>query len=214
MSVSFNSDDVDDDDTPQLSAEAMHALAEFYLEMDMSSEANVEENWQLSQFWYSEETASKLSQECTTCIGYEGRIACISCPTLLDHLLKYDCIASGRVKVTLFEYDTRFATKFPEEFVFYDYRKPLEIPEFYHNAFDLIIIDPPFLSDECLIKIAQTVQFLSRFTGTKILVCTGLVMADLVKKLFNAHKCEFRPSHKHNLANEFVCYANYDVAVL
>lgn len=82
--------------------------------------------------------------------------------------------------VKLFEYDGRFRSKFYKEFVPYDYRKPLAIPDLYHKAFDLIVIDPPFLSDECLIKVAQTVRLLSRDSTTKLLICTGLIMAKLV----------------------------------
>ncbi|EFO27047.2 N6-adenine-specific DNA methyltransferase 2 [Loa loa] len=207
-------DDNDSDDTPRLSAEAVNALAEFYIEMNAADKAVVEEDWQLSQFWYSEETASKLAEECMKSIGSCGRIACISCPTLLDYLLKIDCVICERVLVTLFEYDRRFERKFAKEFVAYDYREPLAIPEFHHNAFDLIVIDPPFLSDECLIKVAQTVRLLSRESSTKLLICTGLIMAKLVERLFHAHKCKFQPCHKHNLANEFACYANYETVVL
>uniref|UniRef100_A0A0R3RFX7 Protein-lysine N-methyltransferase n=1 Tax=Elaeophora elaphi TaxID=1147741 RepID=A0A0R3RFX7_9BILA len=211
MSTEHSPDnDIGSDDTPQLSTEARNALAEFYAEMNAADEVTIEEDWQLSQFWYSEGTASKLADECLKSIGNCGRIACISCPTLLDYLLKDDVIC-GRVVVTLFEYDRRFESKFSEEFVPYDYRKPLAVPELYHNAFDLIIIDPPFLSDECLIKVAQTVRLLSRNSTTKLLICTGLIM---VERLFHAHKCKFQPSHKHNLANEFACYANYETNVL
>ncbi|VDP21404.1 unnamed protein product, partial [Onchocerca flexuosa] len=140
---------------PQLSVEAMNALTEFYAEMNDLDKLTIKEDWQLSQFWYSEETALKLAEECIKSIGNCGRIACISCPTLLDYLRKYECVMNERVVVTLFEYDRRFETKFSKEFVWYDYREPLAISELYHNAFDLIVIDPPFLSDECLIKVAQ-----------------------------------------------------------
>lgn len=92
----------------------------------------------------------------------------------------FQCVICERVTVTLFEYDRRFETKFSKEFVPYDYRKPLAIPDLYHNAFDLIVVDPPFLSDECLIKVAQTVRLLSREPATKLLICTGLIMAKLV----------------------------------
>ncbi|VDO08023.1 unnamed protein product [Brugia timori] len=214
MSAGRNSDDGDRDDTPQLSAEALNALTEFYAGMNASDKVTIKEDWQLSQFWYSEETALKLAEECVRNTGDGGRIACISCPTLLDYLLNHDCVICERVTVTLFEYDRRFETKFAKEFVRYDYRKPLTIPQLYHNTFDLIVIDPPFLSDECLIKVAQTVRLLSRDSTTKLLICTGLVMAKLVERLFHARKCKFQPSHKHNLANEFACYTNYEAVVL
>ena len=37
-------------------------------------------------------------------------------------------------------------------------------------SFDLVLADPPFLSDECLTKTAVTLKFLAK---DKILLCTG-----------------------------------------
>uniref|UniRef100_A0A915PJW6 RING-type E3 ubiquitin transferase n=1 Tax=Setaria digitata TaxID=48799 RepID=A0A915PJW6_9BILA len=181
--IERRADDKDEDDVCQLSAETMHALTEFYADVSNVDSTTVKEDWQLSQFWYSEATALKLAEECITSVAKHGRIACISCPTLLDYLLKDDHVACGHIVVTLFEYDRRFETKFSKEFVPYDYRKPLEIPELYHNTFDLIVADPPFLSDECFIKVAQTIRLLSNGATTKLLICTGLIMAELKKKL-------------------------------
>lgn len=71
------SDDLDEIEAPQLSAETFKALQEFYDDQERreqelqalqalssSDVKQFEENWQLSQFWYSEETASKLAAEC------------------------------------------------------------------------------------------------------------------------------------------------------
>jgi hypothetical protein len=41
----------------------------------------------------------------------------------------------------------------------------------------------------------------------------GAKMEGLARELLNVRKCEFEPQHKSNLANEFYCYANYDIAV-
>lgn len=103
--------------------------------------------------------------------------------------------------VTLFEYDHRFKNKFPEEFVLYDYRRPLAIPESHHNVFDLIVIDPPFLSDECLTKVTETVRLLSRESGTKLLICTGLVMERLVSFLLIFY-VDRRLSIKHQIVQK------------
>merc|ERR1711951_243294 len=43
---------------------------------------HVSEDWQLSQFWYTESTAAALAKEALTAAGDKGRIACVSCPTL------------------------------------------------------------------------------------------------------------------------------------
>ena len=69
----------------------------------------------------------------------------------------------------MFEYDQRFS-KFGEDFVFYDYKSPLSIPKDLGSAFDVVLADPPFLSDECLTKTAVTIKFLAK---QKIIVCTG-----------------------------------------
>nr|KAG5693477.1 hypothetical protein BaRGS_006467 [Batillaria attramentaria] len=74
-----------DDDAPQLSAHAMAALQEFYQEqataernLEEALSGNVEnfcpqEDWQLSQFWYDEETASRLAREALNVAGATGR---------------------------------------------------------------------------------------------------------------------------------------------
>lgn len=74
------------------------------------------------------------------------------------------------ILVTLFEYDRRFAAV-GSEYIFYDYKAPLDVPTDKENYYDLIIADPPFLSEECLEKIARTIKFLAK---DKIILCTGI----------------------------------------
>ena len=70
----------------------------------------------------------------------------------------------------LLEYDRRFEI-YREKFIFYDYNDPLNLPEgLQEGSFDLVVVDPPFLSKECLSKVAQTVKFL---TKEKVILCTG-----------------------------------------
>lgn len=64
-------------------------------------------------------------------------------------------------------------------FVHYDYKSPLNVPEELKNSFDFIIADPPFISEECLVKIAQTIRLLSKNTS-KLIICTGSVVQELV----------------------------------
>ena len=55
--------------------------------------------------------------------------------------------------------------------MFYDYAKPLSLPEkLAKHSFDMVVADPPFLSEECLRKTLETVSFLAR---GKIILCTG-----------------------------------------
>ena len=36
-------------------------------------------------------------------------------------------------------------------------------------------------------------------------------MKELAGRLLSLDQCEFKPGHRNNLANEFRCYANYDL---
>lgn len=195
--------DSDDDDT-QLSAHTLAALQEFYLDQQKKQCAeSVEEDWQLSQFWYSDETAQRLAQEAIEAAGSGGRIACISAPSVYQKLKQ---LWNEEFSAILLEYDKRFSI-YGKEFFFYDYNNPLNLHEdLQPHSCDLVITDPPYLSDECLSKVALTVKYL---TKGKILLCTGAVMEDLAAKLLSVKMCTFLPKHNRNLANQFCCYTNY-----
>lgn len=205
--------DSEDDDIPQLSSHALAALQEFYAEQkqlaipgrDGKYNAGViEENWQLSQFWYSQDTALRLAQEAVAAAGEGGRIACVSAPSVYQKLRE---LHREDITAYIFEYDRRFAV-YGEEFVFYDYNNPLDLPgRIPEHSFDIVVVDPPYLSEECLRKTSETVRFLTR---GKILLCTGAVMEEQAAQLLGVKVCKFIPEHSRNLANEFRCYVNYD----
>lgn len=215
------SDSDDDDDVPQLSADTLAALQEFYAETgragqdtaktDKFSVGAVEEDWRMSQFWYSEETASRLAEELLQQAGEHGRIACLSAPSVYQKLKQLESVRSDGVSAVLLEFDRRFAA-YGDEFVFYDYNNPLCLPEdLLPQSFDIVIADPPYLSEECLSKVTLTVKHL---TKGKILLCTGAIMEEHAGKLLDLKMCSFLPRHNHNLANEFRCYVNYESRLL
>ena len=120
---------------------------------------------QLSQFWYDDSTTMVLAEEALRASG-GGRVACISCPTLF---VKLKSTFPDRCSCTLLEYDRRFNNHL--EFVFYDYNDPLSLPSTLEEiSFDLVVADPPFLSEECLVKTSKTIR---RLAKSKILLCTG-----------------------------------------
>uniref|UniRef100_A0A9L0TFP8 EEF1A lysine methyltransferase 1 n=1 Tax=Equus caballus TaxID=9796 RepID=A0A9L0TFP8_HORSE len=161
-------------------------------------------NTQLSQFWYSQETALQLAKEAITAAGEGGRIACVSAPSVYQKLRE---LHREDFSVYIFEYDKRFAI-YGEEFIFYDYNNPLDLPEkIAAHSFDIVIADPPYLSEECLRKTSETIKYL---TQGKILLCTGAVMQEEAAKLLGVKMCKFIPEHTRTLANEFRCYVNYD----
>lgn len=101
---------------------------------------------------------------------------------------------------------------FGNDFQFYDYNKALEenyLSE-YARSFDLIIVDPPFLSEECLEKTSVIVKRLVK-DGGLIILNTGSIQRDLAAKYLNLKETAYKPQHKNNLANEFSSFANFEL---
>ncbi|XP_025414499.1 EEF1A lysine methyltransferase 1 [Sipha flava] len=204
--MSISEEDCDD---LQLSAEAQRALKEFYEEQneklllhnDDTNNIQFDEDWQLSQFWYDEKTCERIVECVLKAVGPNGTVALISCPTLYKTFKE----KSPTISIKLFEYDKRFDV-YGSNYVFYDYNEPMRFDQELLNSFDLVIVDPPFLSEECLTKSLQTTKSLTR---KHIILCTGGIMEELAKKLLDVHKCSFEPKHKNNLANQFACFTNF-----
>uniref|UniRef100_A0A1I8BVS3 Protein-lysine N-methyltransferase n=1 Tax=Meloidogyne hapla TaxID=6305 RepID=A0A1I8BVS3_MELHA len=196
-----------------LSPETLAILNEFIAEKSLEDvDVNISEDWQLSQFWYTSDTSLCIVNECLGLLEGEipKRIACISCPSLIAHFMKAEQFKQEKIEVKLFEYDKRFQQRYPTSFIHYDYRNPLNIDKYYSEYFDFIIADPPFLSDECFIKVAQTIRILAK-PKFKLIFCTGTIMEDLLKRLFNLRRANnFRPEHNNNLANDFSLFLNYE----
>ncbi|KAI9052547.1 hypothetical protein LZ554_003890 [Drepanopeziza brunnea f. sp. 'monogermtubi'] len=237
-----------DDENPVLSSSALSALKEFYAERDarekqfedlknvaeqkhdaatkqapLSMDAFAED-WNESQFWYSDETAKALAEELLVGAGAGTSIAVVSAPSvfvqLKNILAQSDREESERPKLWLLEFDKRFEV-FPE-FVFYDFNDPLKLPPSLKASVDHIICDPPFLSEDCQTKAAMTVRWLSkswgvapekRSTHSRLIQCTGERMETLINKLYRAQgiaTTTFLPVHSKGLSNEFFCYANFE----
>lgn len=207
----------DDEERPQLSAAAAGALREF-LEEQRRQERDegekggkgvelVAEDWRLSQFWYDERTALELSEEVARLASglADAAVACVACPTLYAYLRK----SSPDVPAQLLEYDERFG-QYGDDFTFYDYNQPEALPPAMKHAYRIVVADPPYLSQECLEKVAKTVSFLAQPEGSFLLLLTGEVQKDRALELLNVRPCGFKPQHSNKLGNVFRLFTNYD----
>ncbi|XP_058121299.1 protein-lysine N-methyltransferase CG9154 [Anopheles ziemanni] len=208
------------DDECVLPEDTMLILQQFLQEKAMRERSEAtetdgcfEENWQLSQFWYNENTKQKLALIVETLRNRQVpllpesnfKVALLSAPSALKH------VQAVHEDVILFEFDERF-TKYGERFRKYDYNKAYEpeyMDEFCHQ-FDLIIADPPFLSQECISKMGTIIKKIAKQDG-KVVLCSGAVVQDWAKEHLNLDLCDFRPEHERNLGNEFRSYANFDL---
>lgn len=103
-------------------------------------------------------------------VSVTRRIACVSAPSVYQKLKQGVVDGSDRVSSVVLEYDRRFAA-YGDDFLFYDYNEPLSFAaSVAPQSFDIVLADPPYLSEECLSKVAETIKYLSK---GKVLLCTG-----------------------------------------
>uniref|UniRef100_A0A336LTX4 Protein-lysine N-methyltransferase CSON000554 n=1 Tax=Culicoides sonorensis TaxID=179676 RepID=A0A336LTX4_CULSO len=200
------------DDEVRLPADTLAILQEF-LKEQAEAKDEIQEDWQLSQFWYNQRTRKVLTEALRDTLQHfysdtfqDCHIALMSCPSL------YPDMKQLHEKTTIFEYDKRFS-KYDPDFVFYDYKKAFEtgyLDEF-QNKFELIVMDIPFLSDECLEKSNILCRKLAK-SDAKIILCTGKVMREAIQRHMNdLQLCKFEPEHERNLGNDFGTFANFDL---
>ncbi|KAF5113349.1 hypothetical protein DV454_003638 [Geotrichum candidum] len=186
--------------------------------------ADFQEDWNLSQFWYSDDTQAVLARELLEDIAagddeeFPLRVAIISAPSVYSMALKlfgtnprYERLF--RDNFYLLEFDARFEhlAATPDRFVHYDFNKPVAVPPALKGTFDRVLVDPPFLSEECQSKAAITARYLLRpGQDSRVIVCTGERMRDTIKRVYPMTRMTtFRPEHGNGLSNEFRCYASY-----
>ncbi|KAJ1799542.1 Protein-lysine N-methyltransferase efm5 [Coemansia sp. RSA 2399] len=170
-----------------------------------------QEDWQLSQFWYDDTTAEFIASRALENTDDGEYIAFISSPTAY---VAFNKLASENSNAFVFEYDTRFDV-FKDQFVFYDFNKPLKFPRASElkGKFKFIVADPPFLNKDCLSQTIETAKFLAA-DDAKIMINTGAVMEKLANELVGARITKFYPAHRGGLSNKFFCYSTFEDAKL
>lgn len=170
------------------------------------------EDWQLSQFWYSDSTADTLLDALLEGATEDTVICIASAPSVYAIMNKRDPSTIPTKHIYLFEFDKRFELlSGKDHFGFYDYNEPSNFREDLKGKVDRLLIDPPFLEAECQLKSSQTAKLLLKDQSSKLISCTGERMKENVLKNYPGIKVtDFYPEHKNGLSNEFRCYANFD----
>lgn len=163
----------------------------------------------MSQFWYNNETKKTLAEASLRILhkffDENAFIGLLSSPSLYEEMKK------RTENVILFEYDERFQ-RYGKDFVQYDYNLA-DSPDYlkdFHHKFHLLILDPPFLAQECIEKMSKICQNLLKTDG-KMILCSGKTVKEHAEKHLNLKMCKFEPQHERNLGNDFASYANFDL---
>ena len=93
-------------------------------------------------------------------------------------------------------------------FVFYDFNKPEELPIELHHMFDLVVIDPPFITREVWEKYAVAAKLLLKEADGHCLLSTIDENETMIKELLGADRMKFRPSIP-NLVYQYSLYATF-----
>jgi len=120
-----------------------------------------------SQFWYTDACADALANA----VIDKGRCAVVSCPTAHRALCR-----AGDAASVLFEFDERCGTDLGDRFCRYDFNEDFrtKIPSRFEGAFDVIILDPPYVSRDCLEAFWRFAAWLAKGDAVK-LVLTSVV---------------------------------------
>jgi hypothetical protein len=179
------------------------------------------EKCDLNQYWYSDHTIQTMVREVEQVleeaneqaanglaanaarhgVRRKARAALVSTPSIYFPLAE-----KHRCQSHVLEFDNQWAAD--RGFVFYDFNKPLEVPEELQHTFDMVVVDPPFVTEEVWTKYASTAKLLLRPGGR--LVCTTIAEnAEMMYRLLKVQPVAFKPSIP-NLVYQYLTYTNYE----
>lgn len=208
--------------------ESLYQQSEDKFDEQKKQQANItiddfKEDWQLSQFWYSDETARILGKALLEGADDETVVVIASAPSVYAAIKQFPPEEIPTEHIYLLEFDPRFKVLAgSEHFSVYDYNMPNDIPEKLRNKCHRILIDPPFLEEECQTKSSEAARNLlvkdrsgktkSGDDKYKLISSTGERMNELVtkKNYPDTKMTDFYPEHKNGLSNEFRCYASFE----
>ncbi|EJT41731.1 YGR001C-like protein [Saccharomyces kudriavzevii IFO 1802] len=153
------------------------------------------EDWQLSQFWYSDETAAILADVLLEGADENTVIAIVSAPSVYAAIQKKPIGEIPTKHIYLYEYDKRFELLAGNDhFFFYDYNEPLELSDKTKGKVDRLLIDPPFLNEDCQTKC----MYYNKISLFYSFISVGLRLTNILPlKICNSlHHCKIFVSTK------------------
>lgn len=172
-----------------------------------------------NQYWYSRNTINSLCisiQEGLDQLKEGKSIAFLSTPSLY---FAFPTKAAESCK--LFDFDKTWSSD--PGYIFYDYNKPEGIPSHLKKSFDMVVIDPPFITKSVWEKYARTARFLlktdpknTNISGQTTSMVVGTTVAEnneFMSELFCAKPAIFRPCIP-NLVYQYSIFTNFCSKVL
>ena len=158
----------------------------------------------LNQYWYSNRTISAMARDVEdVCAAPETRAAFLSTPSVYFSLSK-----EVRARSWCFDLDTQWQKE--PGYVCYDFNKPIDFEgaEELKGTFDMVIIDPPFITREVWEKYTETTRWLLK-PGGHVMASTIQENAPFMKELLGVEPQVFMPSIP-TLVYQYYLYASYD----
>jgi hypothetical protein len=173
------------------------------------------ENSNFNQYWYSDATIQTLVEGISEILGKcsGSKVAFLSTPSLYFALPDQE-----RKQCKLFEYDGVWSND--AGYVQYDFNEPDCIDSTLQKTFDLVVIDPPFITKDVWEKYAMTAKLLLKYDpfgrdSDAHIKKKGLFLgttvsenADFLKEELNAEPAVFQPVIP-NLVYQYNVYTNF-----
>uniref|UniRef100_A0A7S2RLB1 Protein-lysine N-methyltransferase n=1 Tax=Rhizochromulina marina TaxID=1034831 RepID=A0A7S2RLB1_9STRA len=159
-----------------------------------------EEDGDFNQYWYSKPSINKMVEETRAEAGRPMKVAFLSTPSIFFSLSEEE-----REQCVVLDFDRKWEAI--PGFQFYDFNDPEGLPAEMHHAFEMLVIDPPFITREVWEKYTTTAKLLLQ-PGGKLLCSTVDENAEMMKELLDVHTNVFRPRIP-NLVYQYSFYTNY-----
>ena len=198
-------------DSPTAYSMACFALAEKFTE-------ETKERSDLNQYWYSPATIEAIvgeiqdlqdasDEQDTTTIGTTSTrclAVLVSCPSIYFALPKH-----LQALCVVLDIDTQWNNDPGFHQFDFELDPKEQLPGTFLNNFKMVIIDPPFITEEVWIKYANTAQWLSNGPDCRIICTTIHENATMMQRLLHLHPRKFRPSIP-NLVYQYCTFTNFE----